>query len=142
MDENEELEEELEDEEEYEEEEIDEDVSIVDLIKEEIRDLMRERSKYRKTSQTYMVYTQRISEATEQLRNAEEAENEKAQKECSIRNKNTALYQTLGTVFGNIAGSTIGALINRSNVKTVVGCEQQGGIVKSQGMNFITKPRG
>lgn len=143
MDENEELEEvEFEDEEEYEEEEYDEDDDIVDLIKQEIRNLMKERSKYRKTSQTYMIYTQRISEATEQLRNAEEADNDRAQKDCAIRNKNTALYQTLGTVVGNIAGSTIGALINRSNVKTVVGYEQDGGIVNSKGMSFITKPRG
>ena len=137
MDENENLEEEMVDEEVYEEEEIDEEIDIVDLIKDEIRQLIKERSKYKKTSQTYMVYTQRISEATEQLRNAEEAENEKAQKTCALRNKNTALFQTLGTVAGNIAGSTIGALINRSNVKTVVGYENDGGIVNSKGMKFI-----
>ena len=138
----EELEEEFEDEEVYEEEEIDDEDDIIELIKSEIRQLMKERSKYSRTSRTYMVYTQRITEATETLRNAEEAENEQAQKVCAIRNKNTALYQTLGTVFGNIAGSTIGALINRSNVKTVVGYEQDGGIVNSKGMTFITKPHG
>lgn len=137
MDENENLEEEMVDEEVYEEEEIDEEIDIVDLIKDEIRQLIKERSKYKKTSQTYMVYTQRISEATEQLRNAEEAENEKAQKTCAIRNKNTALFQTLGTVVGNIAGSTIGALINRSNVKTVVGFENDGGIANSKALKFI-----
>lgn len=138
MDENENLEEEeMEDEEVYEEEEVDDETEIVDLIKSEIRQLIRERSKFSRTSRTYMVYTQRISEATEQLRNAEEAENEKAQKTCAIRNKNTALYQTLGTVAGNIAGSTIGALINRGNVKTVVGYENDGGIVNSKALKFI-----
>lgn len=126
----------------YEEMEIGEDEDISELIKEEIRQLMRERSKYSATSRTYMVYTQRITEASDQLRNAEAAENEKAQKVCAIRNKNTALLQTAGTVLGNIAGSTIGALINRSNVKTVVGCEENGGIINSKGMSFITKPRG
>lgn len=137
MDENENLEEEMVDEEVYEEEEIDDEVDIVDLIKDEIRQLNRERSKYKKTSQTYMVYTQRISDATEQLRNMEAAENENAQKDCAIRNKNTALYQTLGSIGGNIVGSTIAALINRWNVKTVVGYENDGGIVNSKGMKFI-----
>ena len=84
-----------------------------------------------------MVLGQRISEETENLRNMEEAENEAAQKDCAIRNKNTALYQTLGTVFGNVAGSTLGALINRSNVKTVVGYENDGGIVNSKAMKFV-----
>ena len=87
-------------------------------------------------SEEYMVLTQRISDATEQLQNAEAADNERAQKDCAIRNKNTALYQTLGTVVGNIAGSTIGALINRSNVKTVVDCENNGGIVNSKAIKY------
>lgn len=137
MDENENLEEEFEDEEAYEEEEIDDEEDIVDLIKDEIRQLMKERSKYRKTSETYMVYTHRISEATEQLRNAEEADNEKAQKICAIRNKNTALYQTLGTIAGNIAGSTISSLFNQRNVNKVTEYENHGGIVNSKAMKFI-----
>ena len=120
--------------EEYEDEEVEED--IADLFKKNIRLLIKERSQYPSTSETYMVLTQRIAEETENLRNAEEADNERAQKSCAIRNKNTALWQTAGTVLGNVAGSTIGALINRSNVKTVVGVEENGGIVKSSAMKF------
>ena len=140
MDENEELEEldeEFTDEEVYEEDDIDDEEDIVDLIKKNIRQLMKERSKYLKTSKTYFILTQRITEATEQLKNLEMAENENAQKICAIRNKNTALYQTFGTVAGNIAGSTIAALINSRNVNKVIGCEQEGGIVKSSAMKFI-----
>lgn len=137
MDENEELEEGFVDEEVYEEDEIGEDEDIVDLIKQNIRALMKERSKYLRTSKTYYVLTERITEATEQLKNLEMAENENAQKICAIRNKNTALYQTLGTVAGNIAGSTIAAMINSRNVNKVIGCEENGGIVKSSAMKFI-----
>ena len=137
MDENEELEEGFVDEEVYEEDEIGEDEDIVDLIKQNIRALMKERSKYLRTSKTYYVLTERITEATEQLKNLEMAENENAQKICAIRNKNTALYQTLGTVAGNIAGSTIAAMINSRNVNKVIGCEENGGIVKSSAMIFI-----
>ena len=137
MDENEELEEGFVDEEVYEEDEIGEDEDIVDLIKQNIRALMKERSKYLRTSKTYYVLTERITEATEHLKNLEMAENENAQKICAIRNKNTALYQTLGTVAGNIAGSTIAAMINSRNVNKVIGCEENCGIVKSSAMKFI-----
>ena len=137
MDENEELEEGFVDEEVYEEDEIGEDEDIVDLIKQNIRALMKERSKYLRTSKTYYVLTERITEATEQLKNLEMAENENAQKICAIRNKNTALYQTLGPVGGNSAGSTIAAMINSRNVNKVIGCEENGGIVKSSAMKFI-----
>lgn len=137
MDENENLEEEFEDEEEYEEEEIGDNEEIVDLIKSEIRQLMKERSKYRKTSETYAIYTARISEATEQLRDAEVADSENAQKICAIRNKNTALYQTLGSIVGNIAGSTISSLFNQRNVNKVTEYENHGGIVNSKAMKFI-----
>lgn len=118
------------------EEEEDEEVDIVKILKEEIHALTKEKKKYSPLSNEYMVLTQRISDATEQLSNAEAADNEHAQKECALRNKNTALLQTFGTVVGNIAGSTIGALINRSNVKTVVGYENDGGIVNSKAMKY------
>ena len=131
------LEEFEEEEDEVEEEDEEEELDIVTLIEQNIRQLMTERSNYPSTSETYMILTMRISEATEQLRNAEEARNERAQRDCAIRNRNTALYQTLGTVAGNIAGSTIGALINRSNVKTVVGYEGEGGIVNSKALKFV-----
>ena len=125
------------DEEEEETEDEEEDETLQELFKKNIRNLIKERSKYDSTSEEYMVLTQRIGEETENLRNAEEADNEQAQKVCAIRNKNTALWQTLGTVFGNVAGSTIGAFINRSNVKTVVDCEQNGGIVNSKAFKFV-----
>lgn len=111
--------------------------SIVELIQSEIRQLAKERSQYPSTSETYMVLTQRITEATEELRNVQDAENSSAQKILAMRNKNMGIYQTLGTVVGNIAGNTIGALINKSNVDKVVNCEQNGGIVKSSAMKFI-----
>ena len=120
-----------------EEDEDEEEVELATLFRQNIRQLIKERSQYPSTSEEYMVLGQRISEETENLRNMEEAENEAAQKDCAIRNKNTALYQTLGTVFGNVAGSTLGALINRSNVKTVVGYENDGGIVNSKAMKFV-----
>lgn len=123
--------------EEEEETEDEEEETLQDLFKDNIRSLIKERAKYASTSEEYMVLTQRIGEETENLRNAEEADNEQAQKVCAIRNKNTALWQTLGTVAGNIAGSTIGAFINRSNVKTVVGYEQDGGIVNSKALKFV-----
>ncbi len=123
--------------EEEEETEDEEEETLQDLFKDNIRSLIKERAKYPSTSEEYMVLTQRIGEETENLRNAEEADNEQAQKVCAIRNKNTALWQTLGTVAGNIAGSTIGAFINRSNVKTVVGYEQDGGIVNSKALKFV-----
>lgn len=125
------------DEEEEETEDEEEEETLQELFKKNIRSLIKERSKYESTSEEYMVLTQRIGEETENLRNAEEADNEQAQKVCAIRNKNTALWQTLGTVAGNVAGSTIGAFINRSNVKTVVGYEQDGGIVNSKAMKFV-----
>jgi hypothetical protein len=138
MDENENLEEEFEDEEIYEEEEIDDDdEDIVDLIKSEIRQLMKERSKYRKTSETYMIYTQRISDATAQLRDAEEADLSKEQKISAIRNKNVAIYQTLGAIAGNIAGSTITSLFNQRTVNKVTECENHGGIVNSKAFKFV-----
>lgn len=120
-----------------EEEEDEEEVELATLFRQNIRQLIKERSQYPSTSEEYMVLGQRIAEETENLRNMEEAENEAAQKDCAIRNKNTALYQTLGTVVGNVAGSTLGALINRSNVKTVVGYENDGGIVNSKAMKFV-----
>lgn len=143
MDENENLNPEfLEDPKIYEKEDIDPNADIVYLIKDEIRQLYKERSQYASTSRTYMVLTQRITEATEELRNAEDAENARVQKECAMRNKYTALAGSIGSAFGNFAGTVVSGLLNRSNVKTVVGYENDGGIVNSKGMSFITKPRG
>ena len=85
------------DEEEEETEDEEEEETLQDLFKDNIRSLIKERAKYPSTSEEYMVLTQRIGEETENLRNAEEADNEQAQKVCAIRNKNTALWQTLGT---------------------------------------------
>lgn len=124
-------------EEEEEETEEEEDVSVADLIRQEIKDLIKERSKYAKTSEEYMVLTQRITDATEQLRDAETADNESAQKQCAIRNKNAALYQTLGTVFGTIAGNTVVSLINAKNVNKVIDYERSGEIVRSAATKFI-----
>lgn len=128
---------EWEDEEEQEDEEEEEDFDIARLFKQNIQKLFEERSKYDSHSEMYCILTQRISEETENLRNAEEASNQSAQRDCAIRNKNTALWQTLGTVVGNVAGSTIGSLINRSNVKTVVKYEEEGGIVNSKALKFV-----
>lgn len=129
--------EEWEDEEETEEEDEERELSVIELSEQNIRILYAELEKYSPTSETYMVLMQRISEATEQLRNTKEADEAEAQASNARRNRNIALYQTLGTVVGNIAGSTIGALINRSNVKTVVGYEEEGGIVNSKAMKFV-----
>ena len=122
---------------ENEEEETEDEFNVAKMFKENIQALFDERRKYPATSEMYMVLSQRISEETANLRNAEEAEEARAQKDCAIRNRNTALWQTLGTVVGNIAGNTIGAMINRSNVKTVVGYEEDGGIVNSKAMKFV-----
>lgn len=127
--------EEWDNEEEMDEEE--EDFDVASMFKDNIKRLFEERRKYSTMSQEYMVLTQRISEETENMRNAEEAKNELAQRDCAIRNKNTALWQTLGTVVGNIAGNTIGAMINRQNVKTVVNYEEDGGIVNSKALKFV-----
>ena len=118
-------------------EEVDEDKVFIETYRNDIRRLIAERSKYKYGEEMYDKLTQYISVATEQLKDAEIAMNERAQGECARRNKNTALFQTLGTVAGNVLGSTIGALINRKNVKTVVGIENAGEIVNSKAMKFV-----
>ncbi|MDT3388629.1 MAG: hypothetical protein LIR46_12855 [Bacteroidota bacterium] len=128
-------EEEYYDEEEFEEEE-EEDLDITLMLKRNIKMLNEEKKKYPIFSQEYNILDQRILDATEQLRNIETAESENAQKECAQRNKNAMLWQTLGNVFGNVAGTTIGAMFNRSNVKTVVNYENEGGIVNSKAIKY------
>ena len=129
-------EEEYYDEEEFEEEEEEEDLDLVLMLKRNIKMLNEEKKKYSIFSQEYNVLDQRILDATEQLQHIETAESENAQKEYAQRNKNAMLWQTLGNVFGNVAGTTIGAMFNRSNVKTVVGYENEGGIVNSKAIKY------
>ena len=44
-------------------------------------------------------------------------------------------------VLGQIAGSVIGNVFNRKNVKTIVKTEDEGGIVNSKATMFLNKPR-
>ena len=125
-----------EDYEEEEEEQEEDEEDIVDMFKSEIRRLTKERSQYGSLSQEYMVLTQRISDITEQIRNAEEANNEKAQQESARRGKHDALLQMAGGIAGNIAGTVVGCMFNRANVKTVVGYENDGGIVNSKALKY------
>lgn len=124
---------------EEEEEEQEEELSIAELIEKNIRGLIEQRSKYPATSEEYCVLSERIKDETENLRNMKEAEESAAQTDCALRNKNTALYQTLGTIAGNIAGQTIGAMINRRNVHDVLGYENEGGIVNSYASKKMIK---
>ncbi len=115
----------------------DEEIDLAKIFKQNIKKLIEERSKYRVGTAEYIALDEAITSETENLRNAEVAKNEAAQGECAIRNKNASLLQTLGNAAGNIVGQTIGALINRQNVKTVVHVEDEGGIVNSKAMKFV-----
>lgn len=118
-------------------EEREEDMSLTELFDRNIRKLMIERSKYPPTSDVYQVLTDRINEESESLRNMKSADNEEAQKIVALRNKNAGRWQIVGNVIGNAAGAFIGGCFNRQNVKTVVGYEEEGGIVKSSATKFL-----
>ena len=125
--------------EDYDDEEED-DIEEFDLVaeyKRSIRDLIRKRRKYEPESKEYMVLTQRIADETENLNNAESAENQKAQRITAEKNRYVGLLSTVGNFVGSFGGQMVSTMMNRKNVKTVVGCEDEGGIVKSAATKFI-----
>ena len=106
-------------------------------VEDEIRSILKEMKNYSKVSQEYMVLSQRLADLSETKKNLECADNEAAQRESAERTKNAWAWQIGGNILGGVAGQTISALFNRKNVKTVVGYEEEGGLVKSSGMKFI-----
>lgn len=132
----EELEEEYEDDEEDEEEE---EFDLVDEIKRNIRSLMNERRKYKPMSEEYMILTQRIADETENLRNAEAGENERAQRISAEKNRYIGAATIVANVIGSFGGKLVESLMNRKNVKTVVCKEDEGDLPMRSGATKFLK---
>lgn len=124
---------EWEEDEEVEETEEEEEFDLIAETKRNIRYLIEERRKYDPLTEKYMVLSQRIADETENLRNLEGADNEHAQKETAERNRYTGIFNIIGNVVGSFGGSLATALINRKNVKTVVGKEEEGDLPMRSG---------
>jgi hypothetical protein len=132
MDENEEV---------YEDEEEEEELTAAELAEQELRDLYRELKKHPKTSQEYMVISQRITDATESQRNLAEANRNEVQA-IEIKNQRFVPYaQIAGQVLGAGVGAAVGQMLNRHTVNDVLDCERDGYIPKSKAVGFIQKPR-
>lgn len=120
------------------EEEEDEDPEeLVKEYKKSIKKLMKEREQYGSLSEQYMVLTQRIGDEQENLRIAEAALNDRTQRDVAEHTKNAVYWQAAGNLFGNLGGQLISSFMNRKNVKTVVGVENDGEIVNSKAMKFV-----
>ena len=135
-----ELDEELE-EQETDEEEEEEELTLAELAEKELRELYAERSKYPKTSEEYMVLSQRISDATEQQRNISDNLRNEAQIEEIKGNRFVPYFQIAGNVLGNAVGSAVGQMFNRKTVNDVLDCERDGYIPNSRASGYIQKPR-
>lgn len=116
-------------------------MSVTDCIDTELKAIYAEMRKYERTSQEYAILSQRATDITEQKRNNDE----------SIRNQVQA-YEMKGQrlvpffqVFGNIAGSALGAMagqwFNRKTVNDVLESERKGDIITSRAGQFMQKPR-
>lgn len=119
------------------EEYVDGNEEIIELYRNNIRKLYAEREKYNYGEEMYETITNYISITTAQLRDAEEAQSNRAQGEYARRNKNNTIFQTVGSIVGPVLANTITALINRKNVKTVVGIENSGELVNSKAIKFV-----
>ena len=145
----EENEEEYEDEEECEEVEEEEDeyedLDSTELIEMEVKALCREMKKYKRTSQEYMVLSQRLSDLTDAQRNNDESIRERKQA-AQIDSQKYAwilptVCQTMGNIVGQAAVAMIGQRENRKTVNDVLYYEKDGNIMTSKAVGFIQKPR-
>lgn len=107
----------------------------------------------------YMMYSRQLNQLNEISRTAKaeqneilqsyriKAETERAQNEAQAakveaeRGSKFMWAPIVIPVLGQIAGSVIGNVFNRKNVKTVVKTEDEGGIVNSKATMFLNKPR-
>lgn len=122
-----------------EEDEDEEEYDLVAELRANIKDLIQERRKYNPTSNDYMILSQRIADETETLRNVEESEDHHAQKISAERNRYIGVMQIAGNVLGSFGGQLATALINRKNVKTVVGKEDEGELPMRSGATKFLK---
>ena len=114
-----------------------EDIDLVTEFKRSIADMRKKREKYDMTSPEYANLTKLIIDETESLKMLQAAENEKAQSDTARSNRYTGLIQAVGNMVGNFGGQLVTSMINRKNVKSVIGYEDDGGIVNSKAVKFI-----
>lgn len=141
----EEIVEEYEDEEEYEEEEDEEEYedeeSSAEMLESETKELLREMKKLRKTSEEYMVLSQRLQDLTSAKENSAAAIREEKQSQQIDNQKYAWILPTVCQTLGNIAGQVAGQMLNRGTVRDVIRYEDNGGIVTGKSSGFIQKPR-
>lgn len=139
------VEEEYEDEEEYEEEEDEEEYedeeSSAEMLESETKELLREMKKLRKTSEEYMVLSQRLQDLTSAKENSAAAIREEKQSQQIDNQKYAWILPTVFQTLGNIAGQVAGQMLNRGTVRDVIRYEDSGGIVTGKSSGFIQKPR-
>lgn len=139
------VEEEYEDEEEYEEEEDEEEYedeeSSAEMLESETKELLREMKKLRKTSEEYMVLSQRLQDLTSAKENSAAAIREEKQSQQIDNQKYAWILPTVCQTLGNIAGQVAGQMLNRGTVRDVIRYEDSGGIVTGKSSGFIQKPR-
>ena len=129
-------------EEEYEEEEYEEeDVDSAEMIEEEIKAICRDMKKCNRTSQEYMVLSQRLSDLTDAKRNVDESLRERKQADQIDSQKYAWILPTVCQTLGNVAGQVAGQMLNRRTVNDVLYYEHDGNIVNSKAGGFMQKPR-
>ena len=130
--------EEWEDEEEYEE---DEDEDVIELIKSEKKEILREMAKLDRKSQEYMVLAQRLADITECARNEAETIREEKQADQIDASKYSWILPTVCQTFGTVVGQVAGQMLNRGTVRDVLKHEDEGNILTTKSTSFIQKPR-
>lgn len=130
--------EEWDDDEEYEDEE---DEDILELIKAEKKEILKEMAKLDRKSEEYMVLAQRLADITECARNEAETVTEEKQADQIDRSKYSWLLPTVFQTGGMIVGQVLGQVLNRGTVRDVLKYEDDGNIVSTKSTSFIQKPR-
>ena len=130
--------EEVEEDEEYEE---DDEESSAEMLESETKELLREMKKLRKTSEEYMVLSQRLQDLTSAKENSAAAIREEKQSQQIDNQKYAWILPTVCQTLGNIAGQVAGQMLNRGTVRDVIRYEDNGGIVTGKSSEFIQKPR-
>ena len=139
--EDEEYEEEYDDEEEEDEEEEEEEEDVADLIKHEKREILKAMASVPRTSEEYMVLSQRLADITECARNEAETRTEEKQGDQIDRSRYSWLLPTVFQTAGTVVGQILGQVLNRKTVNDVIDYEKKGEIVTSKAPSFIQKPR-
>ena len=126
-------------EEEYEDEDEEDEFDLVAELKRSVKSLIEKQQKYDPMSEEYMILEQRIIDKTEALRNAETGENERAQRISAEKNRYIGAATIVGNVIGSFGGKLVESLMNRKNVKTVVGKEDEGDLPMRSGATKFLK---